>query len=370
MFSLWHTGGRIIHVRIGLLIVATAAAILAPATQRAVARRQVLARVDATIARSSQIARVTTALPAECARATAGIGGWLTDQRGGLLASWQTVGGCGAGASTGSGTGIKWIGRGVSGGLFNLQCQTTYTRLEPNQERPEHHAVANTTLLIPLGDRWSVGGNLPVVYKYMRDPFETGADLSNSGIGDVSLMLTSKLGPIGATAVTATVGFPTGQFDGTYKTKILNQSQQRGFGKHTASLMLDHTHDELWGLMVVGASASWRGGENGVSNYRAPLATTYGYVGYMLGALTPAAGLSLSGLTAHDRDQTVEQRTGLYIAAANLSLEWATDWVAFIVGASFPYQYDGFDKDTEGRARSPWGWGPWVVGLGLSLSPF
>jgi hypothetical protein len=307
---------------------------------------------------------------ASCGRPAISLPGPRSQRLDGLLSSWQTVGGCGAGASTGSSTGIKWIGRGVSGGLFSLQCQTTYTRLEPYPGRAEHHAVSNTTLLVSLTNRLSFGANLPVIYKFMNDPFETGTDLSNSGIGDVSVMAIGKLGPIGATAVTATVGLPTGQFDGTYKMKILNQSQQRGFGKPTASLMLDHTLDELWGVTVLGAMASWRGGANEVDNYRAPLGSVFGYVGYMLGAFTPAAGLSLSGLTGHDRDQTVTQRTGLYIAAANVSLEWATDSAAFLLGASLPYQYDGIYEDTEGRPRSPWGWGPWVLGLGIALSPF
>ncbi|HEY0712728.1 MAG TPA: hypothetical protein VGF45_08650, partial [Polyangia bacterium] len=44
----------------------------------------------------------------------------------GALASWATIGGCGAGASSGSGAGIKWIGRSVSGGLFQVQCQGNY----------------------------------------------------------------------------------------------------------------------------------------------------------------------------------------------------------------------------------------------------
>src|SRR5690348_7265106 len=34
----------------------------------------------------------------------------------GLLSSWETIGGCGAGSSTGAGGGIKWIGHSVSGG--------------------------------------------------------------------------------------------------------------------------------------------------------------------------------------------------------------------------------------------------------------
>src|SRR5262245_26924323 len=38
------------------------------------------------------------------------------------LAVWESIAGCGAGSSTGIG-GIKWIGRNVSGGLVNVQCQ-------------------------------------------------------------------------------------------------------------------------------------------------------------------------------------------------------------------------------------------------------
>jgi hypothetical protein len=288
----------------------------------------------------------------------------------GVLASWQSIGGCGAGASTGSSAGIKWIGRGVTGGLFNLQCQTSYVRLATDPERPEHHAFANLLLTTTLGERWTVGASVPLVVKYLRDPFLNGADLSNSGLGDVSLLVARKLGPIGATSLTATVGLPTGQYDGQYKMKLLTQSQQRGFGRPTASLALDHVGDELWGLTVVGAMASWRGGENRLNSYRAPSGTAYAYAGYFLGPLVPAVGLSLAGLPQHDRDQTVEQFTGLFIAAANVSVEWSGDWAALLVGASFPYQYDGIFRGTEGRARSPWGWGPWMVGLGVAFAPF
>jgi hypothetical protein len=287
-----------------------------------------------------------------------------------LLASWQTIGGCGAGSSTGSGGGLKWIGRGVTGGAFNSQWLASYTRLDTDPERPEHHVFGNALVSTALGDRWAVGANVPLVYKYMRDPFHSGADLSNSGLGDVSVLLTGKLGAIAATSLTATVGFPTGQYDGEYKMRILNQSQQRGFGKPTASLMLDHVGDEIWGLTLVGASASWRGGENKINNYRAPSASAYAYAGYFLGPLVPAIGFTVTGLSDHDRDQTLEQATGLYLATPSVSLEWSTDWVAILIGAAFPYQYDGIDKTTEGRPRTPHGWGPWMVGLGLQFSPF
>jgi hypothetical protein len=337
------------------LLLAAAVAGLWPGAQRWTARHQAAVRTSALI--DSHPHPLTLQGPALAAPL-------------GVLAAWQTVGGCGAGASTGSGGGIKWIGRGVTGGAVNSQFQASYTRLATDPERPEHHLFGNALVSTDLGDRVSAGVNVPVVYKYMRDPFHSGADLSNSGMGDISGLLTLKLGAIRATSLTATVGFPTGQHDGRYKMRILNQSQQRGFGKPTASLLLDHVSDEIWGLTVVGASGSWRGGENEINNYRAPSASAYAYVGYFLGELVPAIGLTLTGLSGHDRDQTVEQVTGLYLAAPSVSLEWSADWVAVLVGASFPYQYDGVEKTTEGRARTPHGWGPWMVGMGFSFAPF
>jgi hypothetical protein len=349
-------GRSLVGVALAASLVAGAAA--ATTVTRSVERRLALARVAA-----------LEGSPAVACGSLPLAGADRAQRLGPLLASWRNVGGCGAGASTGSGMGIKWIGRGVTGGLFGLQCQMTYNRLAPDPERPEHHLFAGALVTRNLGERWIIGASVPLVFKYLRNPFDNGADVSNSGLGDVSALLTRKFGPIGATAVTATVGFPTGQFDGEYRNRVLTQSQQRGFGKPTASLMVDHTGDETWGLTVVGAMAAWRGGENEVNSYRAPTASAYAYAGYYLGPLVPAIGLSLTGATGHDRDQTVEQQTGLYMAAANASIEWSSDWLAILVGASFPYQYDGI-HDLMGIPRSPWGWGPWVVGLGIALSPF
>src|SRR5690348_16382345 len=50
-------------------------------------------------------------------------------QLGPLLASWETVGGCGAGSSGGAGT-VKWIGRSTTGGLFQDITQLNYIHLD------------------------------------------------------------------------------------------------------------------------------------------------------------------------------------------------------------------------------------------------
>src|SRR5206468_2243110 len=46
-----------------------------------------------------------------------------------LLASWEAIGGCGAGGTGGAGVGVKWIGRSTTGGLFQTITQGNYIRL-------------------------------------------------------------------------------------------------------------------------------------------------------------------------------------------------------------------------------------------------
>jgi len=299
----------------------------------------------------------------------------------GIVASWQTVGGCGAGSGGGSSVGLKWIGRNVTGGLFNVQEQVTYTKLgEPGY--PEYNLFFNTLITADLGEKWSVGVNLPLVYKYLVDPKKLGGtgvaavDYSNSGLGDISILATRKLGRINSLLLTGIVGIPTGTYDAHYNASgtpdYLNSSQQIGFGEVTGSLILDQTLDQMWGLMVFGGAAAWRGGKNKLDDYRAPSGTLYGYAGYFLGPFVPACGLSLTGFTGHDRNKNKSgtETTPLVSMAANLSLEWSTNWIALLVAASFPYGYDGITQDDNGNPRSPWRFLPWTVSLGIAVAPF
>jgi hypothetical protein len=284
-----------------------------------------------------------------------------------LLASWQSVGGCGAGAASGGGVGVKWIGRSVSGGLFTVQSQASYTLVHSTYN--EDQLFVNNLITRDVGEKWQLGVNIPVVYKYLHDPHGLNIDLSNGGLGDVNLQVLRRLGPINNTFFTASLGLPTGTYDQRYKMIPLRGHSQLGFGKVTGSLTLDHMMDELWGVVVVGGTAAWRGGENSLANYRAPSASAYAFTGWYVGPFVPALGLAFTGFTGHDRDATVEEYSALVQAAPTLSLEWATEWCAVLVGASFPYQYNGVTMK-DGRAVSPWGWGDWTVSVGLSVAPF
>jgi hypothetical protein len=282
------------------------------------------------------------------------------------LASWQTVGGCGAGAASGTGAGIKWIGRNVSGGLFRLECQANYIDTDYGA-----NYVGTTLVSSDVGERWNLGVSVPYLYKLMRDPYGLGFDVRNRGPGDVSAMVGRRFGAIADTSATLTVGLPTGTYRATLvrdKMIILPQDRQLGLGKPTAAFMLDHTVEHGWGPTVLGGTLNWRGGENELGSYRAPSASGYLYSSLLIGSFAPALGLQLSAFRGHDRDRHEAQISPLYTLAPSASLEWSADWLAVLVGASWPYQYDGVTS-SGGAARSPWGFGPWMVALGIAVAP-
>jgi hypothetical protein len=347
-------------------VVALAAAI-APALDRAGAARMALRRVDDltnAVAGQPDLARVWARDIANLGLDVAPIAEVAGDL--GALASWQTIGGCGAGAAGGSGVGIKWIGRNASGGLFHLELQGNYV-----QEPYGHDWVGVTLITKDVSEKWNLGVSVPYLYKFINDPYGLQVDVANKGPGDVNLMVTRRFGAINDTIAMAAVGVPTGTHDAKFRgTEVLQQERQLGLGKPTASLMIDHIMDNLWGPAVLGGTVAYRGGENELQNYRAATASLYGYVCYLMGPFAPAIGMSVSGWQDHDRDSGGIQRTPLFNVAGNASIEYSADWIAVLLGASLPYQYTGFDQDQNGRPQSPWSVGQWIFGLGVALAPF
>jgi hypothetical protein len=314
--------------------------------------RQVAARLDAAAARLRATGPVPASSEGFAACSVLAAVGAPSGSSGALLASWQMVAGCGAGASTGTGGGIKWVGRSVTGGLFQAQCQANYVRLDDG-----YNYVVNTLVNANLSDKFSLGVNIPWLYKYWRDPFSFGYDVSNEGWGDTAVMVTRRLGAINATSLTLSLGIPTGGHKAANRMAPLRQDKQMGHGKFTGGAMVDHTFDNLWGPAVIGATVDYRGGTNDLDSYRAPTASAYAYAGYLLGPFVPVAGLTVTGVREKDRDQQRVQDLPLLTVAANASIEWSTDYFALLLGASIPF-------DVKGKMQ------PWTAGLGLSLSPF
>ncbi|WP_437850628.1 hypothetical protein [Sorangium sp. So ce363] len=284
----------------------------------------------------------------------------------GLLSSWETIGGCGAGSSTGAGGGIKWIGRSVTGGLFELQTLGTYTHLDDGYNLSFSPQVSRN-----LSEKWNVGLVVPLLYKYYRDYYGLPVDISNSGVGDVAGFVTRRFGEINSTSLTLLVGVPTGVHDAQYKNDYLTQEKQLGLGKVSGSLTLDHTIDKTWGLIVLGGSFGYRGGENELGNYRAPAAAIYGYSGYFWGPLVPSLGLSLSHFFGADRDRGLDQEVQLWAVTGTLAVEWSNAWLAILGGVSLPLGWDTRGV-VDGAANSSQGVGlqPWTAGIGFTVSPF
>jgi hypothetical protein len=281
------------------------------------------------------------------------------------LASWQSVGGCGAGAGTGAGVGLKWIGRNVTGGLFSVESQASYAQTDYG-----HDYVSNTQVRADLSDKWNLGVNVPYLYKFISDPYLLNVDVANRGLGDVGVMLTRKMGAINDTSVIAMVGLPTGTHEARFRTELLHQERQLGLGKPTGALTIDHIIDNIWGPVVLGGTAAWRGGENELGNYRGPSGSLYGYASHLVGPFAPAVGLVASAFKDHDRDRGGLQQTPLFTAVAQVSVEWATDWAALLIGATLPYQYVGATDDGGKPIAKPWSLGHVLVGAGLTLAPF
>jgi len=284
----------------------------------------------------------------------------------GMLSSWETIGGCGAGTTTGAGGGLKWIGRSVSGGLFQLQSLATYTHLSDG-----YNLSLATQVSRDLGEKWNVGLSVPLLYKYYRDVYGLPVDISNAGVGDVAAFLTRRFGEINDTSLTLLLAAPTGVHDATFRTILITQEKQLGLGKVSGSLTLDHTIDETWGLIVLGGMFGYRGGQNELGSYRAPVAAVYGYAGYFWGPWVPSAGLALSHFFSIDRDRGLDQQGQLWAVSGTLAMEWSNDWLAILGGVSLPVGWA--TRGTVGGSKNSnqgAGFQPWTVGIGFTVSPF
>ena len=346
--SLWRA-----LIAAGCLAAALAAAPLA----RRLDVARVAARLDALSATLAAGGGAVTATAPGCGAPLAAVGPAPTTSP--ALASWQTVGGCGAGASSGTGGGVKWVGRHVKGGLLNLECQASYIDMPYG-----YNFIGNTMMSGALSDRWSLAVSVPYLYKYMNDPYALGVDLANKGPGDVSASISHFMGATRNWLVSASVGIPTGVHNQLFRmAEMLPQDRQLGLGKPSAQLVVDHVTDELWGVWVVGSSLSWRGAKNEFGSSRAPAGSVYGHAAYLLGAFAPSIGLTMTGFAGKDFDRLQEQAMPLAVVAPSVSLEWSADWIAFLANVTAPYEYGVRSGTVKSHNRL----GNWMFTLGSAF---
>ena len=359
-----------------LLIIACLAALVYPLGARVIARRRAMER----------LARVPASA---CTALDADVLSLRVRRLGPLLASWETIGGCGAGGGTG--TGVKWIGHNTTGGLFLAMLMNNFVVI-PSSNQPGHgkggyNEIVNLQLgrdfiFDPWNGAWNFSLSVPYLYKHYNDFFGNGP-ISNAGLGDINLFLSRKLGTDNSTTVTVIGGVPTGTYTAAYVGTFLTPDQQLGFGRLTSTLQVEHTFDQDWGLMVVGGTAGYRGGKQtdkllwaidriSQHNYRAPSAALYGYTGWFLGPLVPALGLNFTGYTQEDTRGDFGETLDAPVAtgAFHASLEWSNPYIAILGGVYVPIALRGQDWHTSPTANGGSLLQPWTVAVGISASPF
>jgi hypothetical protein len=132
---------------------------------------------------------------------------------------------------------------------------------------------------------------------------------------------------------------------------VLPQHLQLGSGVLGLTGQYQHTRDHDWGLVVLGASASYAGWENDLGDYRAPSATAYAHAGYLLGPLVPSLGLTLFGKLQHDRERGADRPAGddpRFLVVPSLSCEWSTSWLALMPAATVGLSADGVESVSFG----------------------
>jgi hypothetical protein len=191
-----------------------------------------------------------------------------------------------------------------------------------------------------IAPRWQVAVGLP----YALLQRETaGLRLSDSGLGDVSLMVTALLwqSKAGGSRLTGAVALeaPTGVFAATDNSATGNASFQLGSGSWDAALATQLLHTfPRWSLSL---DASYR--INGVN----PEAYRYGnrlmingrgYYRYTHGnhSWSPFAGLSWESAGRDVQRGFYRNHTGGYFAFAQLGLQWSGPKVAVEVGGQLP----------------------------------
>lgn len=175
------------------------------------------------------------------------------------LTPWQNIGGCGAGGSGGgAGDGIKWIGKGVTGGYVDLEMLPRFSFGQNFQTfsfspRFSFKPTYTTTM----------GVSIPISSKSGEVQFQTNRDANDrttGGLGDIGVDISKAIGSQGEYSFSLALTLPTGQYDikrGADATaEFLPSSLQKGSGLFGATLTFSRTidvEDGMW-LMDIGYS--------------------------------------------------------------------------------------------------------------------
>ena len=302
---------------------------------------------------------------------------WLLAVRDRGLAAWGNIGGCGvSGAATSSG-GVKWVGRGVTGGLVDVQCILSQTMFPDGAAQ----STFSTRLGTSIGYKWLVAATVPFRYNVEDVQNQFGIDVGEvhlPGFGDISLEGTRKLGITNAHTVTLSLTIPVGSHDAVRRGVVLPQRMQLGSGVMSVAGVYEYTRDFDWGPMIFGGNVFYSGWENSIeergNDFRGSGAAGYVYAGYMLGPFVPSFGLNLTTKVTGDRGDGLPQAgQPMVMVSPTVAIEWSTDWLAVLLSASLQLSLFEGSEALFGGAGD---WEPvfeletWTVGLGVQTSIF
>lgn len=187
------------------------------------------------------------------------------------VAVWSNVGGCGSsggGAAAGAG---KWIGRGVSGGLVDVEVLSNTTLGGDYLYRAQ---ALSATLHFPDHPAWTMA--LALAWKsnaFEYQGYKVSEDITprmhrtTGGFGDLGLSVNRTLGNENEHSLGISAGLPTGQHDikrlhfmgqnvEPDDNRWMNPFVQPGSGLYSLGLSYEYTKTKDWGLIVFGGSYS------------------------------------------------------------------------------------------------------------------
>lgn len=321
-------------------VVALIAVSAFPLADRWVARRQAAQLVAAARQRVVAADRVPR-LAARCVDRV-DLALWRTQPVAPVLASWGNIGGCGVGGASSATGGVKWVGRGVTGGLVDVQCTTTQTLMLRNG----FQSTVNLRLATGYFDSWVFAAQAPFRFNVQDvDVYGTTKTALLPGWGDAGVEVTRKLGTANNSSLTLTLNFPTGSSDAIRQGVVLPQQMQLGTGTVGGGLTFEHTQDKDWGLLIFGTSIAYGGWENSIGDQRGSSASAYLYSGFILGPLVPSLGLAYTAKFSGDRERLIRlPDQPMVFLTPSVGLEWTTDLIGLLLAFSAPLSLTGVES--------------------------
>lgn len=168
---------------------------------------------------------------------------------------WASVGGCGTGSSptSGSGSGLRWVGQGVTGAIVDVELmasRTVNTSQEVSSDEKNTSLLTRDMLALSPVITWRPGQNdiaLSLPYR-VNESSQFG---SVAGLGDIGLSATRSFGMTGVFSATAVVSAPTGG-NRLYSRSddLFAPDMQLGSGVFGAGLEVGMDLDRDWGIIT------------------------------------------------------------------------------------------------------------------------